>query len=359
MATETKRLKEAVTGGTVTEAPRLVNEIAGQERRYACRLPVPQPLPPILTALLLAALAACGGEYPPPPETAQVPFVETIHGVEFEDPYRWLNEQDSPATRDWIDRQNEYAETILGEPAERDWARRRLRELMGTPAIGSPNKAGDFEVFTLRRAGEELASIVRRKAPEDGSEAGPARIDPTGEYDMVVDPADLSADYTHILDIVSVSPDGQLLLYSIRVGGEDETTVRLRDLEQNVDLDFEMPRALNDQAFFAKDGSGIYYTIRSRTEGSRVRFHTLRHRPRGRHSRIRRRDRAAELRPRRAARRHEAARRRSTRMGLERAPSRGGRHLAGDADRHRHGGPLQHPQRRRQAVRAHQPRMRR
>ena len=273
MATEIERLKEAVTGGTVSEAPRLVNEIAGQERRYASRLPVPQPLPPILTALLLAALAACGGEYPPPPETAQVPFAETIHGVEFEDPYRWLNEQDSPATRDWIDRQNEYAETILGEPAERDWARRRLRELMGTPAIGSPNKAGDFEVFTLRRAGEELASIVRRKAPEDGSEAGPARIDPTGEYDMVLDPADLSADYTHILDIVSVSPDGQLLLYSIRVGGEDETTVRLRDLEQNVDLDFEMPRALNDQAFFAKDGSGIYYTIRSRTEGSRVRFH--------------------------------------------------------------------------------------
>ena len=116
----------------MTEAPRTVKETNGRERRYASRLPVPQPLPPILTALLLAALAACGGEYPPPPETAQVPFAETIHGVEFEDPYRWLNEQGSPATRDWIDRQNEYAETILGEPAERDWARRRLRELMGT-----------------------------------------------------------------------------------------------------------------------------------------------------------------------------------------------------------------------------------
>ena len=224
-----------------------------------------------LASLLLAALAACGGEYPPPPQTQQVPVVETIHDVQFEDPYGWLEEQDSPATRVWIDRQNEYAEQILGQPPERDWVRGRLRELMDTPAVGAPNKAGDFELFTLRRPGEELASIVRRQAPD----GGPVPIDPAGEYEVLVDPASLSADYTHILDIVSVSPDGRLLLYSIREGGEDETTVRLRDLEQNVDLDFELPRALNDQAFFAKDGSGIYYTIRSRTEGSRVRFHKL------------------------------------------------------------------------------------
>ena len=233
------------------------------------------PLLPFCAALAFSTLAACGGEYPPPPETDQVPVVDTIHGVEFEDPYRWLDEQDSPATRAFIDRQNEYAEQILGEPPERDWARRRLRELIDTPAIGSPNKAGDFEVFILRRPGEELASIVRREAPENAPEGGPTRIDPAGEYEVLVDPADLSADYTHILDIVSVSPDGRLLLYNVRVGGEDETTVRLRDLEQNVDLDFELPRALNDQAFFAKDGSGIYYTIRDRTEGARVRFHTF------------------------------------------------------------------------------------
>ena len=78
-------------------------------------------MPRLVAALLLAALAACGGEYPPPPATAQVPFAEAIHGVEFKDPYRWLDEQDSPATRAWIDRQNEYAEQVLGESPGRDW----------------------------------------------------------------------------------------------------------------------------------------------------------------------------------------------------------------------------------------------
>ena len=235
----------------------------------ASRLPKAPSL--IFAGLLLLALGACGGDYPPPPETEQIPFTETLHGVDFEDPYRWLEGEDSPETRAFIDRQNEYAELIVGEPPEREWARRRLSELIDTPAIGSPNKAGEYELFTLRRTGEELASIVRRPAPED-AEAGPVKIDPAGEYEVVIDPAEAGGEYAH-LGIVGVSPDGGQMLYNVRIGGEDETTVRLRDLEQNVDLDFELPRALNDQAFFAKDGSGIYYTVRDRHEGSRVRLH--------------------------------------------------------------------------------------
>lgn len=234
-------------------------------------MPAPKPHYLVLAVLLLLGLAACGGDYPPPPETEQIAFTETIHGVEFEDPYRWLEDQDSPETRAFIDRQNDHAELIVGEPPEREWARQRLAELMDTPSIGSPNKAGEYELFTLRRTGEELASIVRRAAPED-AEAGPTRIDPAGEYEVVIDPAEAGSEYAH-LGIVSVSPDEKLLLYNVRIGGEDETTVRLRDLDQNADLDFEMPRALNDQAFFAKDGSGIYYTVRDRIEGPRVRFH--------------------------------------------------------------------------------------
>ena len=235
----------------------------------SCRAPKLHPL--AIACLLGAVLAACGGDYPPPPETEQIPFTETLHGVEFEDPYRWLEDQESEQTRAFIDRQNEYAELIVGEPPEREWARRRLGELIDTPAIGNPNKAGEYELFTLRRAGEELASIVRRPAPED-ADAGPSKIDPAGEYEVVIDPAEAGGEYAH-LGIVGVSSDGGQMLYNVRIGGEDETTIRLRDLERNVDLDFELPRALNDQAFFAKDGSGIYYTVRDRHEGSRVRLH--------------------------------------------------------------------------------------
>ena len=315
--------------------------------------PMPRTLTPACGSLLLLGLAACGGEYPLPPETEQIPFTETLHGVEFEDPYRWLEDQDSPETRAFIDRQNEYAELIVGEPPEREWARRRLAELIDTPSIGSPNKAREYELFTLRRTGEELASIVRRPAPEE-AEAGPAKIDPAGEYEVVIDPTEAGGEYAHI-GIVAVSPDGGQMLYNVRIGGEDETTVRLRDLERNVDLDFELPRALNDQAFFAKDGSGIYYTVRGSPRGFTRPLPPVRDGPGGRRPRVRRGDWAARIRPRRAARRGEAVRRSPARMGQERRVPGGGRHLAGDADRRRHGGPLQHPPPRRPALRAHEP----
>ena len=84
--------------------------------------------------------------------------MDTIHGEAIPDPYRWLEAQDDPETRDWIDRQNAYAERIIGEPALRDQLRTRLRELMDVNWIGPTRKGGDFEYFTMRRAGPDKSS---------------------------------------------------------------------------------------------------------------------------------------------------------------------------------------------------------
>ena len=66
-----------------------------------------------------ALLAACAAEepgivVPPPPSTEVQNIVDTLHGVAVPDPYRWLEDQDAPATRAWIDTQNAYTDTVLG-----------------------------------------------------------------------------------------------------------------------------------------------------------------------------------------------------------------------------------------------------
>jgi prolyl oligopeptidase len=62
-------------------------------------------------AWTLLALLACGpSSYPPPPETRVEPVAYALHGLEFSDPYRWLERQDAPETRAWIAAQNDYAE---------------------------------------------------------------------------------------------------------------------------------------------------------------------------------------------------------------------------------------------------------
>ena len=226
-----------------------------------------------LWSILPAMLAvACGSPYPPPPETAQEPVVDTLHGVVFTDPYRWLEDQDSPETRTWIAEQNAYAEQIVGESELRAGLETRLRELMDASGPVYPQRRGEFEYFAFRTAGREVGAIYRRPAPDEPDDVP---LDVTADYEVVIDPLDLRADGTTSVGIQGFSPDGNLMLYSIRDGGPDEIEVRVRDLESGEDLPDRLPTALYSSVAFTSDGTGFYYTHRSRQSGPRVRRHVL------------------------------------------------------------------------------------
>ena len=226
---------------------------------------------PWLIAVAMLGIA-CGIPHPPPPETAWDPVVDTLHGVVLTDPYRWLEDQDSPETRAWITAQNAYAEQIVGESALRAGLEARLRELMEAPGPVYPQRRGEFEYFSFRKAGREVGAIYRRPAPEEPDDAP---LDVTGEYEVVIDPLDLRADGTTSVGIQGFSPDGNLMLYSIRDGGRDEIEVRVRDLNSGEDLPDRLPTALYGSVAFTANGSGFYYTHRSRQTGPRVRRHVL------------------------------------------------------------------------------------
>ena len=206
--------------------------------------------------IVLAVLGvACGSPYPPSPETAQDPVVDTLHGVVFTDPYRWLEDQDSPETRAWIAKQNAHAEQIVGESTLRTGLEARLRELMDGPGAVYPRRNGEFEYFSFRKPGGEVSAIYRRPAPEEPDD-GP--LDVTADYEVVIDPLELRADGTTSIGIQGFSPDGGLLLYSIRDGGRDELEVRVRDLSSGEDLPDGLPTALYSSVAFTSDGTGFY-----------------------------------------------------------------------------------------------------
>ena len=66
----------------------------------------------------------------PPPSTAAEPVTETLHGVLITDPFRWLEDQNSPRTRQWIEEQIRYARTYLDGLPGRERIRERIRELL-------------------------------------------------------------------------------------------------------------------------------------------------------------------------------------------------------------------------------------
>ncbi|MEW6323467.1 MAG: prolyl oligopeptidase family serine peptidase, partial [Acidobacteriota bacterium] len=211
--------------------------------------------------------AGCPGGAPAPPPTAVRPVVDTIHGESFTDPYRWLEDQEHADVRRWIDAQNQYADAVLARTPIDPAIRTRLTALMQSPDVGRPQRGGDFEYFTLRRAGEDLAAIYRRPAAE-----APPRIDPAGTYERVIDPRPLSPDLTVSVDLLAVAPDGARLIYSIRDGGQDERVLAVRDLASGADTE-RFPNALYDSVSLRTDGTGFYYVVRSRETGARVRSH--------------------------------------------------------------------------------------
>jgi prolyl oligopeptidase len=215
----------------------------------------------------------------PQPSTRVASVTDTLHGIAIEDPYRWLERQEDPETRAWIEAQNAYTEAIVGESALRTAVHDRLTELMDIGDIGTPQTGGAFEYFTMRRRGQDLPVLYRRpnSKKSEGAEGERARrLEPitlSKSYEVVIDPHPLSEGHTTRVELLSVSDDGRHLLYAIRDGGQDEVEVRVRDLKTGQDMPDRLPPALYDGFSLDADGKGFFYTRRSRQTGPRVYYH--------------------------------------------------------------------------------------
>jgi prolyl oligopeptidase len=197
-----------------------------------------------------------------PPVTRQDNFRETIHGVEIVDPYRWLEDQQSTETRQWIDAQNQYTHALLDALPSRPLIQKRLAELLRIDSVSTPfEQAGRYFLFK-KRAEDDLAILYVRKGLN-------------GTDEVLIDPHTLSADHTTDIGLDDVSGDGRLMLYSIRRGGEDETELRVMDVDSRKDFPDQLPRALYRGTSFKKDGSGFYYSLQRREVGIRVFYHAI------------------------------------------------------------------------------------
>ena len=116
----------------------------------ACRL--------FTVLLAVAAMANCQSPPPSPPH----PVTETLHGVIITDPYRWLEDQNSPETRAWLDAQIPYTQSFLARIPVRDQVKRRLEQLSRIDSYGFPIERHGRFYFSRRLANENRASICAR-----------------------------------------------------------------------------------------------------------------------------------------------------------------------------------------------------
>jgi prolyl oligopeptidase len=181
-----------------------------------------------------------------PPYSAVEPVTEILHGVAITDPYRWLEDQDSPRTRAWIEGQTRYARSYLDGIPGRDRIRERIREFLAVETYDSLQKVGR-RYFFRKRLPEQQQSCIYVREGTDGADR------------LLIDPSERGTGNFTAVKPLRISPDGRLLLYEVKEGGERTGTFELLELETRKRLPDLLPRGYLRGFAFAPDGKSFYY----------------------------------------------------------------------------------------------------
>jgi prolyl oligopeptidase len=185
-----------------------------------------------------------------PPPTQVEPVTEVLHDVEITDPYRWLEDQNSPRTRKWLEEQAAYTRSYFGAIPNRERIRDRVKDLLAfKEVISEPWNVGDRYFFLKRQEDRDQPVIVMR----DGL---------FGPESVLVDPAQRRSGNPTAVSIAAISLDGRYLAYSIRQGGTDHSALEILDVEQRTVLPDRLPEGFCTGFVFAPDGNGFYYSHR-------------------------------------------------------------------------------------------------
>jgi len=162
------------------------------------------------------------------------------------DPYRWLEDQDCPRTRHWIEEQRKFARACLDHFPGRDRIRRRIQEFLAVETYDSLQKAGTRYFFRKRLAEQEQPCICMREQAD-------------GKDQLLVDPAEYGTGKYTAVKPIRVSPDGRLLLFEVKEGGERTGTFKLIEIESRRTLADVFPRGYLRGFAFAPDGKSFGY----------------------------------------------------------------------------------------------------
>ena len=202
------------------------------------------------------ALTACSRNAPEPqptmmeyPVTATIEHVDTYHGVEVADPYRWLEDdvRESDDVSDWVEAQNEVTFAYLESISERDVIEERLRELWDYERYGMPFMEGGRYYYSYND-GLQNQNVIYVQASLDA------------EAELLVDPNSWSDDGTVALASYFPSPDGRHMAYLIQDGGSDWRKARIIEVDSGIVLDDELDWLKFTGLTWVRDGSGFYYS---------------------------------------------------------------------------------------------------
>lgn len=197
------------------------------------------------------------------PETKTVDTVDTYFGEQVKDPYRWLEDDRSKETSDWVIAQNKVTGSYLDQIPYRQELKDRLTEIWNYEKVGAPFIEGDYTYF-YKNDGLQNQSVIYRNKNNDTNE------------EVFLDPNTFSQDGTISLGGLSFSKDGKLAAYAISEGGSDWRKIIILNAETKEQIE----DTLVDIKFSGiswKDNDGFYYSSYDKPKGSELSAKTDQH----------------------------------------------------------------------------------
>lgn len=192
------------------------------------------------------------GKYP---DTHKGNQVDDYFGTKVNDPYRWLEDDLSSETKQWVVEQNNLTYAYLDQIPFRDQLRKQLTELWNYEKISAPFKRGDYTYF-YKNDGLQQQSVLYR-------------IDKNGKEEVFIDPNQFSKDGTTSLAGISFTKDGSLCAYQISEGGSDwRKVIVINTLDKK-----QVGDTLKDVKFSGiswQKNEGFYYSSYDKPEGSEL-----------------------------------------------------------------------------------------
>lgn len=175
----------------------------------------------LMTILFIAVKASAQNigaqniEYPVTKKTEQT---DDYFGTKVSDPYRWLEDTDSPETKSWVEAQNKITFDYLAKIPYRNKIKQRLTELWNYPSYSQPFKEGKWYFFYKNDGLQNQSVLYIQK-------------DLNSEPEVILDPNKFSEDGTVALAGVDVSTDGKYLAYAVSKSGSDWREIYVMEIE--------------------------------------------------------------------------------------------------------------------------------
>jgi prolyl oligopeptidase len=190
-----------------------------------------------------------------PPVAERRPVVDSYHGVDVTDDYRWLEDWDDPEVKAWSSAQNKAAREHLDALPHAAEVRKQVTEILSAKTIGFGG---------LQYAGGQLFAFKRQPPKEQPFLVVMSGPDAPDSARTLVDPSEIDAEGTTSIDWFEPSPDGKFVAVSMSVGGTESGDVTVYDVATGKPVFEKVPQVNSGTAggslAWARDGRGFFYT---------------------------------------------------------------------------------------------------